>query len=261
MRRLALLLAAFASVLGMGCVGTTTVPTGSVDLYWDFVRTAPAQPGGFIVYDKSLGAARSGPCTESGVETVRVIPPGGQPIDVACVNSNGSQGITIDGVYAGNQTFRVIGYRTINGASTAVYDSNVTVPVVGGQANTFTADVAGVPGALDIFAYLDYSSGAYTNCYDAYNPGFTFEVKDVFGTLITNGTGTCPGTAPLPVLVSPGTLELDDYKVRLQGLDSTKGSVVFDSCWVPLQHFGDQTTTSGFAPTLTTPPPSCTPFP
>jgi hypothetical protein len=260
MRRLALLLA--ATVLGTGCIVTSddtlgTGDFGTVNLYWDFARHAPAQTGGFIYYDESLVGTGNQACAQSAVDTIRVIPPGGNPFDVTCVY-NGVQGITIDGVPAGNRIFRVIGYRQ----AVAVFDSDVAVPVRGGTSTDAIADVVGVPGALDLFGDLAFGtrpSDVYASCAAAGAPNLSYEVKDAFGLTVDGGTVGC--SDPLPSPVFAGNLDLDDYKVRMQGFELGTNALVFDSCWFDVSHFAAQTGQNGVALTLLTPPPSCPAFP
>jgi hypothetical protein len=65
---------------------------------------------------------------------------------------------------------------------------------------------------------------------------------------------------PLPTWVFDGSLDLDNYFVRMQGLGTepaTLGQVLFDSCEVPFDHFAQGVGANGVTATLFTPPPSC----
>lgn len=279
MKRLAAVLA--AAVLGTGCIITDDdnvplVDYGSVNLYWDFIRNAPAlAPPSIIVYDESDTdpSILDGPCDESAVDFVTVDSPVGQ-IVVTCVYSGGGpvgvEGVGIDGIPEGVRSFRVRGWRTIGGFDYAVYDRTFSLQVPGLTTTDHFLDVTGVSEPLDMFAYL--ASGTppneidYTSCSAAIPTGSTvppnigFEVRDVFGTLVEEGFVGC--SDPLPAPVFTDSLELDDFKVRMTGYRVEDGAVVFDSCWLDLAHFTPQTGVNGFAPTLFTQPvPSCTPFP
>jgi len=259
MKSLALVLA--ATVLGTGCfVSTDSTDYGDVNIYWDFVRSAPAQTGGVLVYDDSDVGSPDGPCNESGVKTVEVTVPGrSAPVVVSCVYA-GVEGVGVDAVAAGVRSFRIRGWRD----AFLVYDTFVNLSV---QANTMTnhyVDVAGVSAPLDLFAYLAWGAGPtdYPTCAAAtpagssFPPNIGFEIRDVFGNLIDDGVAGCVGT--LPALVFAGDLDLDNYEVRMRGTRVEDGALVLDSCSVALDHFVSQTGAGGFAPTLLTQPlPTC----
>jgi len=253
MKRLAVVLA--ASLLGTGCIVSDDSGLGTVNLYWDFARHAPAQQGGFLFYDEDLSGTGDQSCDQSAVESVRVVPPVGGAVDVTCV-FGGVQGITFFDMPDGAQPFRVTGYR----GGITVFDSSVTVSVRSDAVTDAVIDVVGVSAPLDLFG--DLATGVppaeqfYLTCAEASNPDITFEINDVFGSAIDSGTVGC--TDPLPAPVFSSSLDLDDYKVHMQGNRRSDGALLFDSCWVDLAHFSSQTGTNGFAATLlTNPVPVC----
>ncbi len=260
MKRLAFVLT--AAVLGTGCI-VATDDTGSVNLYWDFIRNAPAQPDGIIVYDESDVGSPDGRCDESGVDFVTVDSPAGQ-VSVPCVFA-GVEGVGLDGIVEGTRTFRVRGWRTIGLSDVVVYDRTFGLAVVGSATTNHFLDVSAVSAPLDLFAFLAFgpppgtgypSCAAATPAGSASPPNLRFEVRDFFGTLVDQGTAACAGA--LPAAVFAGDLDLDDYKVRMQGLRVEDAALVFDSCSVDLAHFAAQTGASGLAPTLfTNPVPTC----
>ena len=258
MKRIAF--AAAAALLGTGCISSTTTTTvppqdyGSVNLYWSFAKTAPAQSSGHIDYDTSYTGTANGPCAESHVEQVTVDSALGSAT-VDCVHTNGVQGLGLDGLPAGLQTLRVRGWR----GTYAVYDGTFQVNVpANGVANQYVA-VAGVSAPLDVFAYLAWGTPTATNyatCADANSPNIGYQILDVWGAVVDDGTVGCSDPLPAPVFV--GDLDLDNYDVRMQGLAVPGGAVVLDSCKVAFDHFGAQTGANGVAPVLYTQPvPTC----
>ncbi|HVI95080.1 MAG TPA: hypothetical protein VM753_13800, partial [Anaeromyxobacter sp.] len=162
MRRV-LLLAATA-LLGSGCIVTNndTTPTlgsGSVIVYWDFVRNSVNGP---IAYDTSLSGPTAGACPQSAVESVTIDPldSGVPSATVNCRELNPQagqaiQGVVIDGVPEGNRSFRIQGWRTVNNHNVAVYDSTVTVSVVRNTTTPQpTAHLAPVRAPAEVFADL-----------------------------------------------------------------------------------------------------------
>jgi hypothetical protein len=259
MNRLAVLLAAVGT-LGTGCVvsGNADQP-GDLTIYWTFARYAPAQPGGWLDYDLSYGnAAPNATCPESLVDTVRIYDPSGSYTDVACaqLSSDGStwvQGTAYGTVPGGTSTFRLVGYRTVASQEVAVFDSTVDLHVNG--SSSYTVSLEGVPAPFDMYAYLAYGSGPtdYATCADALNPNLAYDVRDDFGNPIWADTVGCSGALPALVL-STNDLDLDHYYVRLQGLQLSDGAPVLDSCWLHLDHFGAQTGSQAYLPTLLTAP-------
>jgi hypothetical protein len=258
MKRLALALA--AAVLGTGCSGSHHAPaTGSALLYWDFVRTAPAQAGGAVTYDATLTGTGT-VCPQSDVDTVTVDAPGVAQISVPCVYS-GVQGVTVSNVLAGSNVIRVRGWRQ----GVAVYDDTFTVDVIAGNnapAGSYL-DVRAVQAPIDLFAYLftTDTSQYYPTCASASNPEIDYDVWDSFGTHVLSATASCTEPAN-PTAVFVGNLDLDNYTVRMKGFTVAGGGVpVFDSCTgstaqvIAFDHFGSQTGAGGIPVTLTTPPP------
>jgi hypothetical protein len=248
------------AMMGTGCFVSTSDPSsGDVNLFWSFLRHAPAANQlGFVVYDESLGAVNAaGVCPESDVDTVRVESVAG-PIDIACTGPIGgglySQGIVLTNLPAGNNSIRVTGFR--NG--TAVYRSTTTVNVLRNLTVDKTVSVEGVSAPLDLFADLfsNPTPVAYLDCAEANRPNITFQLRDSFGTLVEDGTVGCQGGLPAPVLV--GDADLDNYTVRMQGFIPPSTAVALDSCRVPFDHFAGQTGAGGVVANLfTNPVPSC----
>jgi hypothetical protein len=270
MRRVLLLAA--AALLGSGCIVTNNDPTptptlgsGSVTVYWDFVRNSVNGP---IKYDTALTGTTAGACPQSAVESVSIDPldSGVPSATVSCrelnpQNGQAVQGVIIDGVPEGNRSFRIRGWRTVNGQSVAVYDSTVTVSVV---ANTTTypptAHLAPVTAPAEVFADLGYGNPVqlYASCSAASFPTLTYSITDPVGTVVATSPAAglgCPGS--LPTLVFQDLLDLDDYDVRVQGYDSSN-RLVFDSCAASFAHFADDTGQYAFTATaLTLPVPAC----
>jgi len=267
MRRLAAVTA--AAVLGSGCIVTDSSPSpGSINLYWDFVRNAPAQTGGTVFYDDTLVGTGTGPCAQSGVETIVFDTPAG-PGSVACVYG-GVQGVTIDGLDSGTQTVSVQGWRHIGGVNTLVFAQSVQVNVPSGGVRDVYVDVAAVAANLDVVAYLDYSGGTYASCDVALNPEIDYVLVDGAGTTIEDVVAavTCPGTTPIAagLFVRTGALDLDNYTIRMKGYTGAPATRTFDSCtgdgaglWYPFDHGADQSGTFGLDLDLFTPPACATP--
>jgi hypothetical protein len=265
MKRLALVLA--AAVLGAGCGPTRSTPApgiGSVNLYWDFDRNAPAQSGGFITYDPYPGGTVTGRCPQSQVDFVTVDTPSVAQVVVSCVYFS-VQGVGIDGIDAGTQPFRVRGWRHTTGGDVAVYDETFNLDVPLSAVQSYTVHVAGVPALLDVFTFLAFGTPPgtdYATCTDATPagsaspPNLFVDIRDVAGTLIDQGSAACVGA--LPALSFSKLVDLDDYDVRVQGERVEDGALVFDSCSTSLAHFAAQTGAGGFAPTaFTNPVPTC----
>jgi hypothetical protein len=265
MTRIAAVLA--AAVLGSGCIITSEDSQGTVNVYWDFVRNAPAQPGGFVIYDEDLVGSGNSACPQSGVELVDVTSPNGTA-SVTCTYG-GVQGITFDNVTEGSRTFRVRGWRNVGGADRLVYDHSVTASVVGGASVDVIIDVEPVMADIDLVAFYTNVAGTpftYNTCNEAQNPDTTYQLWDSFGTLVDEATVGCPAGASalaLPIII--GTLDLDTYTTRLQGF-TTFVDPVFDSCtsnaakYLEFDHFTDHTGAGRVEIDLFTPP-SCTPTP
>ncbi|HEX9243854.1 MAG TPA: hypothetical protein VF875_15525 [Anaeromyxobacter sp.] len=264
MKRLALALAAAA--LGTGCGSSSSPPPqqyGSVDLFWDFIRTAPAQAAPHtLVYDSAFQGGATGPCTESAVETVTVDTAAGE-VTVDCVNGPANaQGVGIDGLPAGSNQFRVRGWR----GAVLVYDSTFTRNV---PANLLTdlyvdVDAMAAPLTLDVNLYNTGSAQYYATCADATPPylgglsatppNLQWEIKDpVFKAVIDGGTVGCGSTLPAPIL-SSYLLDLDDFHIRVWGLRSEDDALFYDSCWQTLSHFAAQNLT---LTAKTSPVPTC----
>jgi hypothetical protein len=261
MKRLALTLA--ATLLGTGCIITDNdldpvpVHRGSVLLYWDFQKHT--QFGAVPLDDELTGAA--GVCPESAVDSVTIDTPNGA-YDLDCRKWNASEGLGVQGVIidelpVGLQSFRVRGWR----GDLAAYDLSVSLDV---YANTVTEHgvltVPGKPRPLEMFAYLAYGNPAvsvdYQSCAAAGTPNIAYEIY--FGpTLVAEHVAGC--SDPLPALVFQEDLDVDyGYEVRMQGLSLSNGAVVFDSCYVEFDHLATELGVDGFAATLRTlPVPSC----
>ena len=104
MRRLALTLA--TAVLGTGCIigddDDATVGVGSVIVYWDFVRNAPAQPGGAVLVrleprgrrDRSRARSRAVEVVDDRLSPARTV---GQLPRSTALDGVAVQGATLDG--------------------------------------------------------------------------------------------------------------------------------------------------------------------
>lgn len=261
MRTLALTAALATALTGTGCFISSNppAPVGDVFLYWAFQRAAPAQPDGVIVYDANYAAVSpAGVCPESDVDTVRV-ESGPRWFDIACTGlSDGSyvQGAVLVDLPAGWNDVTLTGYR----GGVASYRSTVQVNVPADSYTSQYVDIAGLAAPLEAFAYLSYQvpapGGSYLTCAEASSPNLSIFIYDVvFGLLVDSFQAGC--SDPLPAFAYSETLDLDDYDVRMQGR-TPGGTLVFDSCTVPLAHFGSQVGASGFTATLfTSPVPTC----
>lgn len=262
MNRLAF--AAAAALLGTGCVSSSSTPPpppryGSVNVYWDFVRNAPGSQGGVIVYDDTDTGSPDGACDDSSVEIVEVTSPVGTTT-VSCVYA-GVEGVGIDGIPAGIQTFRFRGWR----GDYLVYETTVNLDVHADMTMDYTdIDLGGVSATLEMFGDL-YNTGTaqyYANCGAAtpvssnYPPNVEYFVNDVWGNPVEHAVVSCG--AALPSFVFSDQLDLDNYDVRMQGRRVEDGALVFDSCWLPLDHFAADTGANAFqAVLLTNPIPTC----
>jgi hypothetical protein len=257
MRRLALTLA--TAVLASGCIigddDDHFVGAGSVIVYWDFIRNAPAQSGGAVRYDSTLAGTGTGPCAQSAVEVVTIDTAGAAQFVVDCVYQ-GVQGATLDLLPAGSQPFRIRGWR----GDFAVYDTTVTLQVIGNQVtDQGVIDVGPVSAPIDLFADLAAGSPQaptyYGSCAQADVPNITFELFDSYGTMIDSDVAGC--SDPLPAPVFAGDLDLDNYTVRMRGTATQgpfAGQAVFDSCAVGFDHFVPQIGVDGVAVLLLTQP-------
>ncbi len=256
-------LTAAAALLGTGCFVSTTDtfppgPVGDANVFWSFLRSAPASPGGFVEYDASLASVNAqGICPQSDVDTVRVTSAAGTR-DVACTGpipgGGYSQGITIANLPAGPNAVTLTGYR----GSLAAYRASFTVNVVANATVDRVVALDGVSADLEVFAYLSERSTGfdYLTCAEAFSPNISVTLHDSFGTLVADDLVGCVG--PLPVITFSGFVDVDSYTVRMQGFAVPGGALVFDSCDQPLNHFTTQVGGQGFAAVLeTNPVPAC----
>lgn len=254
------------ALAGTGCIVDSHDDGGYYDdvadviVYWDFLRYAPASPNadrnGFVLYDPyDIGTTLpNGMCAESGVEVVDVDTPAGT-FSFDCVY-DGVQGATLLDMPRGTYNYTITGWR----GDVAVYRTTVAITNdVSGTQNGIDVDPVSAP--IDLFAYLRYGTDLYyQTCNEAQNPTITYRVWDSAGTLVLDDAVACPGTAvadPLPVFI--GDLDLDDYTVRMQGLNASS-QVVLDSCAWQFDHFdtAGQTGDLGIPITLdTNPVPTC----
>jgi len=239
------------AMMGTGCFVSNDRAVGDVNLFWNFLRHAPAANQlGSVLYDETLDAVNvNGICPQSGVDTVRVESDAGL-IDIECTGPVGgglySQGIVISNLPAGTNSIRVTGYR----GGTAVFRSTASVNVLANFTVDRVVSVEGLSADLDVFGYLfDRSTNQdYLTCGEAGSPNIGYSIRDGAGTLVEEGLTGCSN--PLPSLTFSGFLDLDNYTVRLQGFTVPGGALVFDSCSVAFDHFATQTGANGWAPTL-----------
>ncbi len=236
MRTLALTAALATTLAGTGCIVTASdpMPTGTVDLFWQFVRTDWL--GATYSYDPEAGApAGTGSCAESGVDRVAVSWPSGSISDLEC-RRLGTQGVSLDGIPSGLTTFTVTGYR----ASRALYSSSVTVDVPFGSATVpqRVVDVFGIPDHLDVFFdFADAGGGiiAGATCANQVIDFFTFNIFDGAGTLIVS-TQMFSGQKQLCTDLSPGpgvaldAIDRDVYTIRARAYENGVAAPIFDSC-------------------------------
>jgi len=199
-----------AALLGTGCVVTDTTEVGSVNIHWDFLRTAPAQQTGVIRYDDSddVPGVIDAACDESRVEVVEVTSPLGTTT-VYCV-FDGVEGIGLDGIGEGVRSFRLRGWRFVGQRDYLVYDGTFDLDV---RPNTTTDHFVGIPGVsqpLEMYGglYDTSTSEPYADCAAAATPVgsasppyFGYEIRDVHGSLVVNGTAGCAAGLPAPVFV------------------------------------------------------------
>ncbi|MFO0583104.1 MAG: hypothetical protein U0229_12600 [Anaeromyxobacter sp.] len=246
MTRIAAVLA--AALVSTGCIVTSDNPpasTGSVILYWDFLRYAPsnaAQQNGFILYDASLvGASANAPCPESGVETVDVTTPNGTHTFYCLMpaqQGKGVQGVILDNLPTGNVTIRLQGWRRDGGVDRALWDGNYTVNVRGGVETQAVIDVDPVTQPIDVGGtfFTTQTNQFYATCNEASNPRVDYEVRDGLGEIVLVDSVACPvgaGASPLPIIAD--TLDLDVYTIRLKGYTGNPAQRTFDAC-VDEQH-------------------------
>jgi hypothetical protein len=238
MRTLAVTAALATALAGTGCIVSTvepTPPTGSVDVYWQFVRTA--WDGSTFLYDPeaSTPVGATGSCPESGVDQVEVSWPGGGPIVVDC-RRGGYQGMALDGVVAGRQLFTVTGYR----GTRAVFSSSQYVDVLAGPPSSVvsaTVDVYGVYADLDVFFEFADGLGVIpgATCLSEGVDYFTFDVYDGVGTVVASTTMfgnqrlDCVDVAPGPG-VALDAMDLDDLTIRARAWRIGTAAPIYDSC-------------------------------
>lgn len=226
-----------------------------VDLivYWDFVRNAPAQTGGAVLYDPydATTVPPPGICRQSGVDTVEVRTPV-ETFFFDCVLYNEEartsvQGAWLFGMPRGRYDYTIIGWR----GEVQAYRSTFTIDAFDGSENGLDVDAVRAP--IDLFAFFRYGAGEadyYATCDEALRPNVAYAVYDSFGTLVLDAAAGCPsGTRadPLPVFV--GDLDLDDYTVRMQGYAANQ--LIFDSCTWEFDHFDERGQTGEFGIPIT----------
>jgi hypothetical protein len=270
MRSLAAVIA--AAVLGSGCIITSDDGQGTVNLYWDFVRYAPAAPtadvDGRVYYDTGLTGTGTGLCQQSGVEEVRVTIQG-QTTAIDCLYY-GVQGIAVDGVDAGDQLVTISGWRTIGADWIKAYESTATVNVRGGGEVSYTIDVEPVIAPADLFVtfwYVDGTAQRYPSCTAAQDPIVEFELRDSYGTLVDTYDAVACNAADGVVALTldpalAGTLDLDTYYLRARGYTLVGGveTRTFDTCASAVltdyafDHVAPATGLGGYSIPLSSPP-------
>jgi hypothetical protein len=256
------------ALLGTGCIIDADDDDFDGDfadtiVYWDFVRNAPAQPRGEVLYDPYDVATTlpSGICRESDVDTIELNTPV-ETFFFDCVYE-GVQGATLLGMPRGTHNYTITGWR----GDVAAYRSTVALTVdLSGEQHGI--DLEAVSAPIDIYAEFRYGDGGdnrygtpddqyYATCGEATNPDVLFDVYDSFGTLILSEAVGCP-SGPLPLWVFDRDLDLDNYEVRMAGYDAAE-QLLFDSCTQAFDHFDDRGRTgdSGVFITLDNPVPAC----
>lgn len=234
MRTLALTATLATALAGTGCIVTTDQPTGSVDLYWQFVRTT--WDNQTLTYDPEASApAGTGFCPESGVDTVDVRWAGGTLVTLDCRRA-GVQGVALDGVPAGLVRFTLTGYR----GSQALYRSSIDVNVLEGTPATAVstvADVYGIPADLDVWFRFADAGGLIpgATCFSEGVDYFTFSVIDSANTTVASTTMFAGGRVPCSdSTVYPGValdqLDLDTYAIRARAFRVGTAAPIYDSC-------------------------------
>jgi hypothetical protein len=256
MKRIALFAAA-VSMLGTGCTVTTDNGTnpgvGTVNFYWQFERTKLDRTT--VVYDPSTGVfTGSGTCPKSDIDTVKVQLPDGSIQTFSCI-TQGVQGIQINGLPAGSQTFQLSGYR----GGVELYWAQQTVNVPDGASVSQDVSLFGLTGALDVFPIFSDAVGQplpqYSGtCNDVSTLNYVLE--DSARTTIASGSVPCTGAGTIR-FSGPTVLDLDTYTIRLQGFIGASTVETFDSETPPacaaqsFNHFGaNDTGGSGWAVTM-----------
>lgn len=237
MRTLALTAALATALTGTGCFVSASDPgpTGSVDLFWEFVRTDWS--GNTFTYDPeaSAPAGTTGACATSGVDRIAVSWPGGAINDLACRRA-GTQGVSLDGVPSGPTRFTVTGYA----GNRARYSTSVTVDVPVGSASVpqRVVRVFGIPDNLDVFFDFAEANGvvvANNSCAGQTIDFFTFNIFDGTGRTIVS-TEMFPGLKQPCTDLSPGpgvaldAIDRDDYTIRARAYRNGTVAPIFDSC-------------------------------
>jgi len=234
----------------------SAVGTYDLTLFWSFERHVRGQQP--VLYDGNPlpGGTDSGPCSQSGVDTVAVYNADGTPLypsgsDVDCVYG-GIQGATYPGFSPGTYDLIVTGYR--NGV--ALYENAIRVDVTTSGADAYDVSVPGIPDDLDIYAAFVDSTGAvyWTTCRAAGVSTLEFNLIDGAKTTVDAGSIACEDPPPTDQSRPPRLsyrsavgdgLDRDDYTIWMRGLDPS-GAVLFDStppnCADPgFQHLGSDT--------------------
>lgn len=233
--RLPALTAALATALaGTGCIVTSSEPTGSVDLFWQFVRTK--WDGTSLVYDQEslTPPGANGTCPQSGVDTVTVTWPGGS-VTADCRRS-GSQGVALDGVPAGLVPFTVTGYQGPH----AVFRSTQTIDVPAGPPSAAVSrlvEVAALYDSMDVYFVFTDALGIIPNatCASEGVDYFLFDIYDGAGTKVVStsmfagGKHACVEGFPGPGVALDG-IDFDAYTIRAQAFENGFATPVFDSC-------------------------------
>jgi len=212
---------------GLVCAAGVCSEAGSLNLYWDFVRTAPAQPGGRVIYDADLVGTGDSACPESRVDLVTVNSPLGS-MTTSCTRA-GVQGITLAGLAPGERLLGIQGLRQ----QQLLWYSTFTVQVQAGRTIDAYVDVAPRTVGLDVVARLrnrlEPPERSYATCAEASNPVVHYEVWDSSGTLVDAGAVGCSAGSPLALPVISSTYDCDGYVARLQGYTG-QSDPAFDSC-------------------------------
>jgi hypothetical protein len=209
---------AAVALLGSGCLVTSVDngPVGSLDLGWSFVRTR---------HDGTTVPPYS--CAVAGVDNV-VLSVAGFDLAAPCADAQGDGGL-FSSIPAGSQTIVVTGRR----GGVALYRSQFNVTVLADQTTSRSLQVLGIPDELDVYALFRDAGGAnvgWSTCAQAGVATLGYRLVDWADTTVASGTVACTDPAGLSFAgAGAGSLDRDNYAIRLQGFPAASSTETFDS--------------------------------